>query len=296
MGVNRAKSTTPSSVGARNRSNVGRKPCQNDDDDDCGVEGSGHELESVVSNYSLFDNFYSSTSQPTWTTWMPPTVAPMNRPPVISGSPSFYNTPPPFYTYGSDYNPDQLFQLRPKTTAPSWTKPVYSVSGPTRPIMSGQPIEDQGPPAIIEVPAVLLPPVVNETAPSQVPEVLSRSTNDRTVMIIGMIAICLIVVVIIAPIVLFFKVRLQSNEAAYKVETFGGPKFFSTIPIQSSGYPGFAPVARATSVSGITGHHNFGGILPPAGINSLGRVSRPVTRPGTPTDIIKKKDPHEWYV
>lgn len=309
MAVNKVRLTTPSSASNRNRPSVLRKPCQNEDDDDCGVEGSGYEQPEPVppvSNHSVYDNNHygisSSTSQ-SWTTWVPPTVAPMHRPPLSGGNmpPHFYNTPPSFYPYGnhfgSEFNPDQVFPMRPKTTAPSWTKPVYSISGPTRPILNmGQPVEPQGPPEILDVP-LNIPPVANDTVPSQIPEVLSRSTNDRTVMIIGMIAICLIVVVIIAPIVLFFKVRLQSNDAAYKVETFGGPKFGSTMPIQGSAYPGFSPVVRATSVSGITGHPGMGGpgMLPP-GMNSLGRVSRPGTRPGTPTDLMKKKDPHEWYV
>ena len=307
VAVNRQRPTTPSSMPNRNRPNVWRKPCQNDDDDDCDVEGSGsNEPDSPpVSNHSLYDNYYYSSTARSWTTWVPPTVAPMNRPPVSGGSPPFYNTPPPFYTYGgnqygNEYNPEQIYPIRPKTTAPSWTKPVYSVSGPTRPIvLSGQPLEPQGPPEIFDVP-LNIPAVTNDTVPSQVPEVLSRATNDRTVMIISIIAICLIVVVIIAPIVLFFKVRLQPNDAAYKVETFGGPKYGSTMPIQGGGYPSF-PVVRATSVSGIPGHPGLGGGMPPGmmhpnAMNTMGRASRAGTRPGTPTDMMKKKDPHEWYV
>lgn len=283
VAVNRFRPTTESS----NQNHVGggwRRPCQNDDDDDC-MEGSGSYPPSY--NHSLY-GYYSTTSRP-WTTWTPPTVSPINRPPIYSPSvpdsgPPFYNTPPPYY-YDKNFGLGP-HQLRPKTTAPSWTKPVYSVSGPTRPIVN-PPIEPQGPPEIYDVP-LNIPTVANTTTPSsQIPEVLHRSTNDRTVMIIGMIAICLIVVVIIAPIVLFFKVRLQASEAAYKVENFG-PKL-ATMPIQGTAYPPFAPVVRANSIGGIVGHTG-GGLMPPS-------MMRPGTRPGTPTDIgMKKKDPHEWYV
>ena len=379
-----------------NNNNNGRKQCANNDDDDECVEGSGAggggyeapetpphiSANNSQSPYDNYNSYYgSSTPRSTWTTWMPPTVAPMNRPPTYGGGgaqpPYSYNTAMPPYYYGGSGGPHhydqygnplyggqdgqmQYHPMRPKTTAPSWTKPVYSVSGPTGGSGAGGggggtqhtdlSSANSGPPEILEVP-LNIPTLANDSSillggggggggsgtgggigfglpPNIVGggggypggslpplEVARSSTNDRTVMIIGMIAICLIVVVIIAPIVLYFKVRLQASDAAYKVETFGGgggggglgfgPKYAASMGHmaglgggggggyhhqQAGGglYAPFAPVVRATSVSGIPGHPGFGG-------NGGGR-SVAGTRPGTPTDMLKKKDPHEWYV
>lgn len=294
VAVNRFRPTTSSSISNQNRGDGGggwRRPCQYNDDDDC-AEGSG--------SYPYYnDSVYDTTTSRQWNVWTPQTVSPIHQPPISPFKPGlgppYYNTPPPNYYDKNrvDYGHGPHL-MRPKTTAPSWTKPVYSVSGPTRPIMN-PPQVPQGPPEIYDVP-LNIPTVENNTSPPPVPEVLTRSTNDRTVMIIGMIAICLIVVVIIAPIVLFFKVRLQSNEAAYKAENFG-PKM-STMPIQGSSYPPFMPVVRANSIGGIMGHSGMMQPLPPPPQSTMGRcASRPGTRPGTPTDMaMKKKDPHEWYV
>lgn len=189
-----------------------------------------------------------------------------------------------------------MYPMRPKTTAPSWTKPVYSVSGPTRPIINS-PINPQGPPEIYDVP-LNIPDIVNQTtAPEdeQIPkEILSRANSDRTVIIISAIAIMLILVVVIGPIVLFYKVRYSASQAAYKIETFG-PKMSATMPSHGSSYLPYNPVVRATSVSGITDHT---GLMMAPGMNSLRRPN--MSRPGTPTNELmgsmKKKDPHEWYV
>lgn len=274
------------------------------------MEGSGDKPPPPLNNnrqynYSSFD-YYTSTTRP-WTTWIPPTIAPINRPPYSPNQPPWnsYNTPP---SYGSGNSHQQQYPMRPKTTAPSWTKPVYSVNGPTRPIIA-PPIEPQGPPEIYDVPLnIPLDVISNHTMgpddPQQIPpEIMTRASSERTVIIISAIAILLILVVVIGPIVLFLKVRYSANQAAYKIETFG-PKMSATMPLHGSLYQPYNPVVRATSVTGITGHAAMMGMqqIPP-GMNALGRVSlsRPGTRPGTPTqdysgNTMKKKDPHEWYV
>ncbi|OTF69070.1 neurexin-1b-alpha-like protein [Euroglyphus maynei] len=313
VSVNRFRPTPSSSFSNRNRAgndkDVWRRPCQNEDDDDC-MEGSGDKPPPPLNNnrqynYSSFD-YYTSTTRP-WTTWIPPTIAPINRPPYSPNQPPWnsYNTPP---SYGSGNSHQQQYPMRPKTTAPSWTKPVYSVNGPTRPIIA-PPIEPQGPPEIYDVPLnIPLDVISNHTMgpddPQQIPpEIMTRASSERTVIIISAIAILLILVVVIGPIVLFLKVRYSANQAAYKIETFG-PKMSATMPLHGSLYQPYNPVVRATSVTGITGHAAMMGMqqIPP-GMNALGRVSlsRPGTRPGTPTqdysgNTMKKKDPHEWYV
>lgn len=310
--VSRLRPTTAPPSRPNNNNNVYRKNCDNEDDDDC-VEGSGggandrRPSSRNRGNYTQNQySFYSTTHRP-WTTWLPPTVVPMSRPP--HGISRF---PPPTYHgghYPGGYPPGEVYQ-RPKTTAPAWTKPVYSVSGPSRPINTPPVIIPQGPPEIYEVP-LNIPTVANDSAADLAPppppdHTLTRlSTNDRTVMIIGIIAIILIVVVIIAPIVLFYKVRFQATNAAFgKMEGF--PKM-STMPMLPPGgggpagpYGGFAPVVRATSISGIPGYPGMMAHHPGNGMGLTRSVSRPGTRPGTPTDGMgmggKKKQPHEWYV
>lgn len=332
VAVSRMKPTDSPTVYGPNKSKPSKSNCRrsqnvddDDDDEDC-VEGSGDNRAPQWSsnNRSSYYDYYSTSTYRPWTTWAPPTVPPMNRPPLYNKDhnyngaaggrvPPYFSAPnqpvPPttFYSYGGVRSGVDVPYLRPKTTAPPWTKPVYSVSGPSRPI-NQPPQEPQGPPEIYDVP-LNIPPVSNDTPSTQIPEVLSRSSSDRTVMIIGMIAICLIVVVIIAPIVLFFKVRIQSNDAAYKIESNFGPKL-STMPALHGtmygggvGMPGaapFGPVVRAMSISGIPSAHSaHPGMMGQMNLmsNSLVR-SRPGTRPGTPTGdmSMNKKNPHEWYV
>nr|XP_027202560.1 neurexin-1-like isoform X1 [Dermatophagoides pteronyssinus] len=340
VSVNRFRPTPSSSFTNRNRGNndkdVWRRPCQNEDDDDC-MEGSGDKPPTSFNNnnrqynYSNFD-YYSSTSRPQWmTTWIPPTIVPINRPPYSPNQPppwNSYNTPSStnYDPYGNHQQQHYPIQ-RPKTTAPSWTKPVYSVNGPQRPIIQPPLIESQDPPEIYDVPLNIPLDIINNdttigqqpTSPDdpnqqQIPtEILTRANSERTVIIISAIAILLILVVVIGPIVLFLKVRYSANQSAYKIETFG-PKMSATMPLHGSlSYqPSYNPVVRATSVSGITGHTmSMMGMMqqpmaPGVGMNTMsGRVSlsRPGTRPGTPTQdyntgggCMKKKDPHEWYV
>ncbi|UXI16541.1 neuronal PAS domain-containing protein 4 [Sarcoptes scabiei] len=310
--------------------NSWNRNCRNedDDDDDC-VEGSGdqnkqskesrrypqaksqnnqYHYNRTQNRFDYYSPITTTTSRSTWITWVPPTVAPINQPPYAKQPTAgrtwnFSNTPPPFFHnsrnnfYGSN-SVQSVHAILPKTTAPPWTKPVYSINGPIRPIII-PPIEPQGPPEIYDVPLNIpefnenqtFAPDEDETLPS---EILTRSNTDRTVIIISAIAILLILVVIIGPIILFYKVRFSASQSAYKIETFG-PKLSSTMPLNGSSYPQFTPVVRATSVNAITGQPE---LLVTSGINSLGRpgFSRPGTRPTTPTVDIKKKDPHEWYV
>lgn len=103
----------------------------------------------------------------------------------------------------------------------------------------------------------------------------TKSSNDRTAMIIGIIAIGLIVVVIIAPIVLFIKVKYQTG-GTYKVDE---SKNFQFAPV--SGTP---PLLA----SGVHQTHLLNG-------GSASRTS-PTDHHKPLLKMPKKKDLKEWYV
>ena len=113
----------------------------------------------------------------------------------------------------------------------------------------------------------------SESKPST--PVPSKSTSDRTVMIIGVIAIGLIVVVIIAPIVLFFKVKYRTD-TTYKMD-------------ESKNYQ-FAPVSASPSLlaSGLPQTHLLN--------SGIGSRTSPTDHHKPLLKMPKKKDLKEWYV
>jgi len=101
-----------------------------------------------------------------------------------------------------------------------------------------------------------------------------KSTSDRTVMIIGVIAIGLIVVVIIAPIVLFFKVKYRTG-GTYKIDESKNFQFApvtGTPPLLGSGVQQTHLLNGGASRTSPTDHH------------------KPLLK------MPKKKDLKEWYV
>ncbi|XP_054153986.1 neurexin-3-beta-like [Oppia nitens] len=289
------------------------------DDEDC-IDGSGsgeliggqqqHITSSSNNIYYGSGGAQTSLYAPHMTTT---TVSAYHRPQWTVGTPRppplYPEITPPYYPIDQQLpdhmstavnNPFIVYTTqRPITQQPIWDRPIYKISGTTRQPSSaadnrniGRPAqlpESKDPPTIYQIPVPEIPKIfVKEPAKPSTP-VPNKSTSDRTVMIIGLIAIGLIVVVIIAPIVLFFKVRYRTD-TQFKI---------NDDTINKSHYQ-FQPVSGSTSsmlaTGGLPQTHLIGGGGIGGGVG-MSRTSPTTDQHHKPLiKMPKKKDLKEWYV
>lgn len=226
-----------------------------DDEEDCfeGGSGSGEisDIKGSVHNTNLYGEKQHKFKEPETT---PGYVRPFSHPEIPLQPTKNYEDNSILYTS--------------KPIPPALPPNYIGIPHTVRP---SPPPRPAGPPVIVQVPIPDIPLKAKENLKPTT--TYTKSSADRTAMVIGLIAIILIVIVIIAPLIVFIKVRYRTG-TAFKVEE---TKNFHFTPV--AGTPvllGPSPGSHQTQLNGT--------------------ASKSQNMEQKAPKLPKKKDLKEWYV